>query len=62
MNQRIFAPTLCAMLFALCVPVGAQQPKKVTQIGSMGKQLPDGLYVSGGPEYLLTKNGSRALR
>jgi hypothetical protein len=32
MNQRIFAVTLCAMLFALCSPVDAQQPKKVPRL------------------------------
>ena len=33
MNQRIFAVTLCAMLFALCPSASAQQPKKVHRIG-----------------------------
>ena len=33
MNQRIFALTLCAMLFALCPPVVAQQPGKIFRIG-----------------------------
>jgi putative ABC transport system substrate-binding protein len=33
MNQKIFALVLCAMLFALCFPAEAQQPKKVPQIG-----------------------------
>jgi putative ABC transport system substrate-binding protein len=32
-KRKIFVLTLCAMLFALCVPVQAQQPKKVPRIG-----------------------------
>jgi putative tryptophan/tyrosine transport system substrate-binding protein len=37
MKIRITVLTLCALLFALCVPVEAQQPKKIPRIG----------YVSG---------------
>jgi putative tryptophan/tyrosine transport system substrate-binding protein len=37
MKIRITVLTLCALLFALCVPVNAQQPKKIPRIG----------YVSG---------------
>ena len=33
MSKRIFCFALCAMLFALCSSVEAQQPKKVTRIG-----------------------------
>jgi putative ABC transport system substrate-binding protein len=33
MKKNIFGFTLCAMLFALCVPVQAQQAKKVPRIG-----------------------------
>jgi putative ABC transport system substrate-binding protein len=33
MNRRLFAFTLCALLFALCGSVEAQQPRKVTRIG-----------------------------
>ena len=33
MIQRIFTLTLCAMLFALCSSVEAQQPKKVSRLG-----------------------------
>jgi putative ABC transport system substrate-binding protein len=33
MREKITALTLGALLFALCVPVSAQQPKKVTRIG-----------------------------
>ena len=36
MNQKIFALTLCAMLFALCASASAQQPKKVPLIGYLG--------------------------
>jgi putative tryptophan/tyrosine transport system substrate-binding protein len=33
MSKKIFALTLCAMLFALCVTAAAQQPKNVPRIG-----------------------------
>ena len=33
MNRRIFSLALCAMLFPLCLPVKAQQAKKVPRIG-----------------------------
>ena len=33
MKKKLTVLTLCAMLFALCVPVSAQQPKKVSRIG-----------------------------
>jgi hypothetical protein len=33
MKRRINVLTLCAMLFALCFPVQAQQPKKIPRIG-----------------------------
>ena len=33
MKRKIVGLTLSAMLFALCFPVAAQQPKKVTRIG-----------------------------
>src|SRR6185436_9104255 len=33
MSRKIFCLTLCAGLFALCVCVEAQQPKKIPRIG-----------------------------
>jgi putative tryptophan/tyrosine transport system substrate-binding protein len=33
MSKKIFYVALCAMLFALCFPVEAQQPKKVPRVG-----------------------------
>jgi putative ABC transport system substrate-binding protein len=33
MNRKIFCLALCALLFALCLSVEAQQPKKVPRIG-----------------------------
>src|SRR5215475_2449411 len=39
MKQKITVLTLCAMLFALCVPVQAQQTGKIPRIG----------YISGSP-------------
>jgi putative ABC transport system substrate-binding protein len=33
MKRQVTIPALCAMLFALCVPAGAQQPKKVPRLG-----------------------------
>ena len=40
MKKRITVLTLCAMLFALCVPALAQQPKKVFRIGYLSKSDP----------------------
>jgi ABC-type uncharacterized transport system substrate-binding protein len=39
MKKKITALTLCAMLFALCSAVGAQQPAKVPQIGYLSKRV-----------------------
>ena len=33
MKKTFVVPTLCAMLFALCVPAQAQQPSKIPRIG-----------------------------
>jgi len=33
MNKRIFCVALCALLFALCLSVEAQQQKKIHRIG-----------------------------
>ena len=33
MSKKVICVALGAMLFALCVPVAAQQPKKVPRIG-----------------------------
>jgi putative tryptophan/tyrosine transport system substrate-binding protein len=33
MKRQVTIPALCAMLFALCVPAGAQQSNKVPRIG-----------------------------
>jgi putative tryptophan/tyrosine transport system substrate-binding protein len=40
MIKSIIHLTLCTMLFALCIPVWAQQPKKVTRIGYLSSQNP----------------------
>ena len=40
MSRKIFALVLSALLFALCVPVSAQQPKKVFRIGYLGSLDP----------------------
>jgi len=50
MKEKITVLTLCAMLFALCVPAQAQQPKKVPRIG----------YLS--PLSLLSDTRSEAFR
>ena len=42
MKRKITVITLCAMLFALCLPAAAQQPKKVHRIGFL-----DGSTASG---------------
>jgi putative tryptophan/tyrosine transport system substrate-binding protein len=40
MIKSIIHLTLCTMLYALCIPVWAQQPKKVTRIGYLSSQDP----------------------
>jgi putative tryptophan/tyrosine transport system substrate-binding protein len=40
MKRNITVLTLCAMLFALSLPVGAQQPGKVSQIGYLSNAVP----------------------
>ena len=40
MKRKITALTLVAVLLALCVPVGAQQPKKVPRIGYLAQLDP----------------------
>ena len=41
MNRKIFRLALCALVFALCSPADAQQPKKVPKIGLLlGGGLP----------------------
>jgi putative ABC transport system substrate-binding protein len=42
MKKKIFFLTFCAMLFALCSSVEAQQPKKVSRIGYLGATDPAG--------------------
>jgi putative tryptophan/tyrosine transport system substrate-binding protein len=42
MRSKITVLTLCAMLFALCVSAGAQQPGKVPRIGYLTGATPDG--------------------
>jgi putative ABC transport system substrate-binding protein len=45
MNQKAFALALCTMLFALCVPVQAQQPKKIFLIGFLDPSNASGIAV-----------------
>jgi putative ABC transport system substrate-binding protein len=45
MNKNITLLSLCAMIFALCFPVQAQQPKKVWRIGFLGSGSASG-YAS----------------
>src|SRR5215831_11578856 len=40
MKRIITVLTLCAMLFALCLPASAQQPKKVPRIGYLSNNDP----------------------
>jgi putative ABC transport system substrate-binding protein len=40
MHKKITGLVLCAMLFALCLPAAAQQPKKVSRIGYLSAQGP----------------------
>src|SRR5262245_2322278 len=39
-SKRGFGFVLCAMLFALCFPVQAQQPKKISRIGILISNSP----------------------
>ena len=43
MRHKVIGLTLCAMLFALCVPVSAQQPAKVPRIGYLTAASPPGM-------------------
>jgi len=36
MNKKLVGPALCAMLFAVCLPVQAQQTTKIPVIGNLG--------------------------
>jgi putative tryptophan/tyrosine transport system substrate-binding protein len=40
MRKNCFRLTLCAMLFALCAEVEAQQPKKFTRLGYLSALSP----------------------
>ena len=40
MRRNLICLAICAMLFALCVPTEAQQPKKVSRIGYLSTQEP----------------------
>jgi ABC-type uncharacterized transport system substrate-binding protein len=40
MKRQVAVLTLCALLFALCFPAGAQQPTKVPRIGYLGATSP----------------------
>ena len=40
MRQNVFRLALCAMLFALCDPVQAQQAKKIPRIGYLSATSP----------------------
>jgi len=44
-KRKIFALTLCAMLFALCVPSSAQQPGKTFRIGFLDSSTASGMAV-----------------
>src|SRR5262249_56456699 len=45
MNQTILSFTLCAMLFALCVPASAQQTGKIFRIGFLDNSTASGMAV-----------------
>jgi hypothetical protein len=40
MKKKMTVLTLCATLFALCLPAEAQQPKKVPRMGFLGGNSP----------------------
>src|SRR4030095_2178567 len=39
-KKRVFGFALCSLLFALCVPVDAQQPKKIARLGYLSDSAP----------------------
>jgi putative ABC transport system substrate-binding protein len=45
MKRKIPVLALCAMLFALCLPADAQQPKKVPRIGFLDNGTASGVAV-----------------
>jgi putative ABC transport system substrate-binding protein len=46
MNKNVFRLALCAMLFALCSSVEAQQPAKIPRIGFLSELRPNGSNVA----------------
>jgi hypothetical protein len=46
MKKKIAVLILCTMLFALCVPVEAQQSKKIPVIGTLHADSPSSLESS----------------
>ena len=46
MKKKITVVTLCAMLFALCFPVEAQQPAKIPRIGFLSETSSNGSHVA----------------
>ena len=58
MNHRIFALTLCALLFALCLSASAQQPGKIPRIGYVSGT---GVSKSPGPQVEAFRQGLRDL-
>jgi ABC-type uncharacterized transport system substrate-binding protein len=57
-KKPIFCVTLCAMLFALCVSVGAQQPTKIPRIGFVSSV---GTANAPGPHLEAFRQGLRTL-
>ena len=45
MNQKIFSLALSAMLFGLCYPAHAQQPKKIPRIGVLRVGSPPDAFI-----------------
>src|SRR5262245_62537265 len=57
-RKKIFCTALCALLFALCLPAGAQQPAKIPQIGFIESS---GSPSNPGPELEAFREGLRDL-
>jgi putative ABC transport system substrate-binding protein len=58
MSKKVISLALCALLFALCVSAGAQQPGKVSQIGIL---VPSGDPSTSSPRVEAFRQGLREL-
>jgi ABC-type uncharacterized transport system substrate-binding protein len=61
-SKSVFYFPVCALLFALCTPLQAQQPKKIPQIGYLAAGFSGGKFSgSSSPRVGAFREGLRAL-